>query len=72
MIENHTDNKIKNKGGKVVVSSTPQNAEKYGPICAKAGAEIFVVQSTVVSTHYRTKDTKKPLNLKTFCQKKLK
>tara|TARA_A100001015_G_C14929140_1_gene687725 strand:+ start:111 stop:1262 length:1152 start_codon:yes stop_codon:yes gene_type:complete len=60
---------IKNRGGKVAVSSTPQNAELYGPLCAKAGAEIFIVQSTVVSTHFKTKSNKKPLNLKLFCKK---
>lgn len=60
---------IKSNGGKVAVSSTPHNAEKYGPLCAKAGADIFVVQSTVVSTHFKTTEDKTPLNLKAFCEK---
>ncbi len=60
---------IKQKGGVVAVSSTPQNAELYGPLCAKAGADLFVVQSTVVSTQFKTISTKKPLNLKAFCSK---
>ena len=54
------------KKGKVpvVVSSIPQKAERYGKICEEAGADIFVVQSTVttvrhLSTAYQVVDFKK-------------
>ncbi|MCM8775194.1 MAG: GuaB3 family IMP dehydrogenase-related protein [Candidatus Omnitrophica bacterium] len=34
------------------VSSIPQKAEKYGRIAQEAGADIFVVQSTVTTVHH--------------------
>lgn len=51
-----------------VVSSIPQRAEKFGKIAQDAGADIFVVQSTVttvqhISTEYETLDFEK------FCKK---
>ena len=50
------------------VSCIPQKAERFGEIAQKAGADIFVIQSTVttarhVSTQY------KPLNFSKFCKK---
>jgi len=52
---------IKKGGGTVVVSSIPQRAERFGQIAQEAGADIFVVQSTVttarhVATEYRPVD----------------
>ncbi len=49
------------------VSTIPQNAERFGAIAQEAGADIFVVQSTVttarhVSTLYRPLDFEKFLN----------
>ncbi len=46
------------------VSAIPQRAEKFGPIAQEAGADLFVVQSTVstvrhLSTEYKTFDIKK-------------
>lgn len=57
---------IKSAGGLVAVSSIPQRAEHVGPIAAEAGADLFVVQSTVstvrhISTKYPT------LHLAHFC-----
>ncbi|MFI0347933.1 MAG: GuaB3 family IMP dehydrogenase-related protein [Chthoniobacterales bacterium] len=57
---------IKAAGGLVAVSSIPQRAEHVGPIAAEAGADLFVVQSTVstvrhISTKYQS------LNLAHFC-----
>jgi IMP dehydrogenase len=48
---------IKKGGGTVVVSSIPQRAERFAALAQEAGADIFVVQSTVttarhVSTQY--------------------
>ena len=49
------------------VSCIPQFAEKYGPIAQEAGADVFVVQATVLTpTHLSTKY--KPLNLPNFCK----
>jgi IMP dehydrogenase len=52
---------IKSAGGLVAVSCIPQRAEHVGPIAAEAGADLFIVQSTVstvrhVSTKYPTLD----------------
>lgn len=57
---------IKAAGVPAIVSAIPQKAVKYGQIAQEAGADIFVVQSTVstvdhISTEYET------LNLKQFC-----
>ncbi len=50
---------IKKGGGPVAVSSIPQRAERFAQIAQEAGADIFVVQSTVttarhVATEYKT------------------
>lgn len=52
---------IKDAGAVVAVSATPQRAERSGRIAEDAGADIFVVQSTVatidhISTAYDTLD----------------
>jgi IMP dehydrogenase len=52
---------IKKAGGTACVSSIPQRAERFGKIAQDAGADIFVVQSTVttvkhISTKYKTVD----------------
>ncbi len=58
---------IKEKGAIAAVSCIPQNAERFGPIAQEAGADIFVVQGTVVSvTHISS--TYKPVNLEKFCK----
>ena len=51
-----------------IVSTIPQHAEKFGAIAQAAGADIFIVQSTVttvkhISTEYKTLDFTK------FCKK---
>ncbi|MDQ6626477.1 MAG: GuaB3 family IMP dehydrogenase-related protein [Verrucomicrobiota bacterium] len=58
---------LKDKGGIAAVSSIPQKAERLGAIAQEAGADIFVVQSTVstvehISTEYES------LNLRNFCK----
>ena len=47
---------IKSCGAVCVVSSTPNLANNYGPIAQSAGADIFVVQSTVVSIEHKSND----------------
>lgn len=59
---------IKALGGKAVVSSTPQSATVLGPIAAAAGADAFLVQSTVVSTHFKSATPERTLNLEQFCK----
>jgi IMP dehydrogenase len=52
---------IKDGGGVVAVSGTPMAAAKFGKLAEEAGAQVFVVQSTVaaidhISTAYETLD----------------
>jgi IMP dehydrogenase len=58
---------IKSAGGIVAVSSIPQEAIQLGEIAKKAGADIFVLQSTVISTKHKSKSSK-PLDIKEFCR----
>lgn len=54
---------IKKGGGPAVVSSIPQRAERFAKIAEEAGADIFVVQSTVTTArHIATEYT--PVDLK--------
>ncbi len=58
---------IKDSGAIAAVSSIPQKAEQYGAIAQEAGADVFVVQSTVstvehISTEYKS------LDLAKFCR----
>ncbi|HVN67565.1 MAG TPA: GuaB3 family IMP dehydrogenase-related protein [Candidatus Sulfotelmatobacter sp.] len=57
---------IKAAGGIAAVSSIPQEALELGPLARDAGADIFVVQSTVLSTKHRSKSSE-VLDLKKFC-----
>ena len=60
---------IKSKNAICAVSSTPNVANVYGPIAKEAGADIFVVQSTVVSIEHKSQDKSTCFNLKDFIQK---
>lgn len=58
---------IKKAGVIAAVSSIPQKAERYGAIAQEAGADLFVVQSTVstvrhISTEYKS------LEIEAFCK----
>ena len=58
---------IKDSGAVAAVSSIPQRAEQFGAIAQEAGADVFVVQSTVstvehISTEYKS------LDLAKFCR----
>jgi len=59
---------IKHQGGIAAVSATPAGAVKYGAAVAKADADLFFVQATVVSTAHLAAETVTPLNLAEFCQ----
>jgi IMP dehydrogenase len=59
---------LKRAGVLAAVSSIPQKAEVFGPIAQEAGADVFVVQSTVstvrhISTEYKS------LDLAAFCKR---
>ncbi|MBI3590649.1 MAG: GuaB3 family IMP dehydrogenase-related protein [Candidatus Melainabacteria bacterium] len=60
---------IKSAGGICAVSCTPNLANSYGPVAQNADADIFVVQSTVVSVEHRSQDKSACFNLKDFIQK---
>ena len=59
---------IKSQGGIAAVSATPAGASKYGSAVALAGADLFFVQATVVSTAYLSPEAVTPLDLAQFCQ----
>ncbi|MCM8794750.1 MAG: GuaB3 family IMP dehydrogenase-related protein [Candidatus Omnitrophica bacterium] len=58
------------KAGKVpaAVSAIPQRAEEFGPIAQEAGADVFVVQSTVSTVRHIASEYKS-LDLAKFCKK---
>jgi IMP dehydrogenase len=59
---------IKQQGGIVAVSTTPAGAVKFGETVAKAGADLFFIQATVVSTAHLSPESITPLDLAHFCQ----
>jgi IMP dehydrogenase len=59
---------IKKSGALCAVSAIPQRAERFGAIAQKAGADIFVVQSTV-STVRHISSAYKTFDLAAFCKK---
>jgi len=67
LIEQRID-EIKQQGGIAAVSATPAAAMKYGAIVAKAGADLFFVQATVVSTAHLSPSSITPLDLAEFCR----
>src|SRR5436305_8896101 len=58
---------IKDNGGIAAVSSIPQRAAEFGAIAQEAGADVFVVQSTV-STVLHSSSEYKSLDLAKFCR----
>ncbi|MEA3369101.1 MAG: GuaB3 family IMP dehydrogenase-related protein [Candidatus Ratteibacteria bacterium] len=58
---------IKAAGVPAVVSAIPQRAEKFGQIAQKAGADIFVVQSTVTTVKHLSSEYE-CLDFKKFCK----
>lgn len=59
---------IKSQGGIAAVSATPAGASQFGAVLAEAGADLVVVQATVVSTDFLSPDGVTPLDLARFCQ----
>src|ERR1017187_3852645 len=58
---------IKDAGVPCAVSSIPQRAERFGAIAQEAGADIFVVQSTVSTLRHLSSEYK-TLDLAAFCK----
>lgn len=59
---------IKEQGGIAAVSATPVGASKFGSVVAQAGADLFFVQATVVSTAHLSPESVVPLDLAQFCE----
>ncbi|BAY14420.1 IMP dehydrogenase [Anabaenopsis circularis NIES-21] len=59
---------IKQQGGIAAVSATPAGASKYGQVVAKAGADLFFIQATVVSTAHLSPESIVTLDLAEFCR----
>jgi IMP dehydrogenase len=59
---------IKSQGGIAAVSGTPIAASRYRDVIVAAGADLFFVQATVVSTAHLAPDTVTPLDLVEFCK----
>ena len=58
---------IKKNGTPAVVSTIPQNAQRYGKIAQEAGADIFVVQSTVTTVRHISSEYES-VNFEKFCK----
>jgi IMP dehydrogenase len=59
---------LKKAGVLAAVSSIPQKAERFGAIAQEAGADVFVVQSTVSTVRHQSTEYKS-LELAEFCRK---
>lgn len=59
---------IKQQGGIAAVSATPAGAARFGQVVAAAGADLFFIQATVVSTAHLSPEAVTPLDLAQFCQ----
>ncbi|MBN1527343.1 MAG: GuaB3 family IMP dehydrogenase-related protein [Candidatus Omnitrophica bacterium] len=58
---------IKKEGVPAIVSAIPQRAERFGAIAQEAGADIFIVQSTVTTVKHVSK-AYKSLDFHKFCK----
>ena len=59
---------LKKAGVLAAVSSIPQRAERFGAIAQEAGADVFVVQSTVSTVRHQSTEYKS-LELAEFCRR---
>ena len=59
---------IKQQGGIAAVSATPVAAMKFGQAIAEAGADLFFVQATVVSTEHVGQEGRATLDLAVLCR----
>ncbi|KGG12220.1 MULTISPECIES: GuaB3 family IMP dehydrogenase-related protein [Prochlorococcus] len=61
-------NEIKSHGGIAAISATPQAAIKYKETIVSAGADMFFLQATVVSTEHIGPSERKSLDISKLCQ----
>lgn len=59
---------IKQAGGIAAVSATPMAALKFSKAVAEAGADLFFVQATVVSTDHQGPEGQETLDLENLCR----
>lgn len=59
---------MKQAGGIAAVSATPAAALKFGKAVAEAGADLFFVQATVVSTDHLGPEGQETLDLENLCR----
>ena len=59
---------IKANGGIAAVSGTPVAAMRFGKAITEAGADLFFVQATVVSTEHIGPEGRESLNLESLCR----
>jgi IMP dehydrogenase len=59
---------IKAGGVAAAVSATPSLASHLGPVAAEAGVDVFVVQSTVTSRRFRSRNGSEPLDFARLCR----
>jgi IMP dehydrogenase len=59
---------VKAKGGIAAVSGTPVAALRFGKAIAEAGADLFFVQATVVSTNHIGPEGQDTLDLEALCR----
>lgn len=59
---------IKQGGGIAAVSATPAGAARFGSSVVEAGADLFFIQATVVSTDHLSPESITPLDLAQFCE----
>ncbi|MBD2157954.1 GuaB3 family IMP dehydrogenase-related protein [Leptolyngbya sp. FACHB-16] len=59
---------IKQGGGIAAVSATPAGAARFGSAVVEAGADLFFIQATVVSTDHLSPESITPLDLAQFCE----
>ena len=57
---------IKDMGGIAAVSTIPINAPAFGKVAVEAGADLFVIQGTVVTLRFESTQVQ-PTDLKKFC-----
>ncbi|HRY28848.1 MAG TPA: GuaB3 family IMP dehydrogenase-related protein [Elusimicrobiota bacterium] len=58
---------IKKGGAPAAVSCVPRHANRFGPLAAQAGADLFVVQGTVATARYSSSKGE-PLDLAKLCR----
>ena len=59
---------IRERGGIAAVSATPAAALRFGEAIAAAGADLFFVQATVVSTEHIGPEGQRSLDLEALCR----